>query len=37
MNRRTLLSHQPDRPPKESQANDSCEDGCFFCTGPETD
>ncbi|WP_211877034.1 hypothetical protein [Pseudarthrobacter albicanus] len=18
-------------------SNDSCEDGCFFCTGPETD
>ena len=23
--------------PTESQAADGCEDGCFFCTGPETD
>jgi hypothetical protein len=23
-----------DKPPA---SNDSCEDGCFFCTGPETD
>lgn len=24
-------------PPSESQTADGCEDGCFFCTGPETD
>jgi hypothetical protein len=35
MNRQNLLSPQPDRP--ENPATDSCEDGCFFCTGPETD
>jgi hypothetical protein len=31
------LSPQTHRPPTESQTTDSCEDGCFFCTGPETD
>ena len=24
-------------PPSDNQASDGCEDGCFFCTGPETD
>ena len=37
MNRQNLLSPRSDRPPTENQPTDSCEDGCFFCTGPETD
>lgn len=37
MNRQNPLSRQHHRPPTDSQTNDSCEDGCFFCTGPETD
>ncbi|MDR6508002.1 hypothetical protein J2805_003716 [Arthrobacter oryzae] len=37
MNRQNLLTLNTDRPSMESPATDSCEDGCFFCTGPETD
>jgi hypothetical protein len=37
MNPRNLLSPRPHRPPVDGQKTDSCEDGCFFCTGPETD
>lgn len=37
MNRQKLLSPQPDRALTDNQTMDSCEDGCFFCTGPETD
>jgi hypothetical protein len=37
MNRHDLLRPQPDLAPTENQPTDSCEDGCFFCTGPETD
>ena len=36
MNRLNVLSPQTDRA-TENPAADSCEDGCFFCTGPETD
>jgi hypothetical protein len=37
MNSQNLLSPQPHGTPTETQTTDSCEDGCFFCTGPETD
>ncbi len=35
----TMHEHYPPAAHKGKPAasNDSCEDGCFFCTGPETD
>jgi hypothetical protein len=37
MTQRNPPSSSSHTPPSESQAVEGCEDGCFFCTGPETD